>query len=199
MSTRQIDDSSLDRVERSVVAAREGSYAALGQLFDHYHDYLLGIARQDLGKALAGKIAPSDVVQETFLQATKAFPKFDGRTDAELRAWLRKILINQLIDIRKSFQAQKRCISLEVPLEPSAGEASCPQPRPSSIAVTAESQAAVEAALARLPKDYRRVLILRSFENLPFTDVGIELDRSADAARRLWTRAIQRLAAELDT
>ena len=202
MSVPRVDDWSSERFVRSVAAAHEGSFAALGQLLDHYRDYLLRIANQEMNGELAGKVAPSDLVQETFLQATKAFPQFEGRTEAELRAWLRKTLVNNILETQKRFRTLKRAVTLEVPLEPdgsaAAIELSCPASRPSSLAVTAERRVAVECALARLPEDYRRVLTLRSFEDRPFEEVGRELARSAEAARRLWSRAIQRLAMELD-
>lgn len=201
MSVPRVDDFSSEQFERSVTAAHDGSFAALGQLLDHYREYLLRIANQEMNGELAGKIAPSDLVQETFLQATQAFRQFEGRTEAELRAWLRKILVNNILETQKCFRTQKRAVSLEVPLESDGSaapiELPCPAPRPSSLAVSAERRVAVERALARLPEDYRRVLTLRSFEDRPFEEVGRELDRSAEAARRLWSRAIQRLAMEL--
>ena len=53
-------------------------------------------------------------------------------------------------------------------------------------------------ALERLPEDYRRVIILRYQEQLPFEEIGRLLQRSPDAARKLWARAVERLHEELD-
>jgi len=186
--------------EHSVAAARAGSFAALGQLFDHYRDYLLRIAAQELPADLRGKIGASDVVQETFLQATQDFPRFVGHTEAELKAWLRRILLNNVLDAHKRFTTQKRAAELEVPIDvaPHAGAIVCPQPRPSSLAYSAEMRVAIERGMARLPEDYRRVIELRTFEEMSFEEVGRVLSRSAEAARRLWSRAIQRLMRELD-
>jgi RNA polymerase sigma-70 factor (ECF subfamily) len=52
-------------------------------------------------------------------------------------------------------------------------------------------------AIDRLPDDYRRVIEARSFDGLSFEEVGARLDRSAEAARRLWVRALDRLRAEM--
>ncbi len=55
----------------------------------------------------------------------------------------------------------------------------------------------VDAALARLPEDHRRVIELRNREGRPFGEIGDILGRSADAARMLWFRAVERLQREL--
>jgi len=47
--------------------------------------------------------------------------------------------------------------------------------------------------LAELPPDYREVLVLRHFQDLPFEEVGRRMGRSAGAVRMLWLRAIGQL------
>jgi RNA polymerase sigma-70 factor (ECF subfamily) len=54
----------------------------------------------------------------------------------------------------------------------------------------------LRAAIERLPADYRRVMELRYTEGLSFEEVGRRLGRSADAARMLWARAVDRLRQE---
>lgn len=53
------------------------------------------------------------------------------------------------------------------------------------------------AALGRLPDDYRRVIAWRQQEQLSFEEIGQRMQRSPDAARKLWARAIERLKREL--
>src|SRR5690242_11512207 len=98
MAGHRKHDSAASRVERSIISARQGSFTALGQLLDHYRDYLLRVASDQLQSDLAPKLGASDIVQETFLDAARAFPNFVGGTDGELRAWLRQILLNKLRD-----------------------------------------------------------------------------------------------------
>jgi RNA polymerase sigma factor (sigma-70 family) len=59
--------------------------------------------------------------------------------------------------------------------------------------VASEENALLQAALGRLPDDYRRVIELRDLAGKPWNEVGTALDRSADAARQLWYRAIAEL------
>jgi DNA-directed RNA polymerase specialized sigma24 family protein len=51
--------------------------------------------------------------------------------------------------------------------------------------------------MQRLPADHQRIITLVSRQHRSFAEAGSEMGRSADAARRLWGRAIEKLAAEL--
>lgn len=72
-----------------LAAARAGSSEALGQSLEPFREYLLEVARQAVAPALKPKGGASDLVQETFLEAQRLFPRFDGGSSAQLRAWLR--------------------------------------------------------------------------------------------------------------
>src|SRR6202040_2404394 len=72
--------------------ARAGDDAARGRLLEAYRSYLTLLARVQLGRDLQGKVDPSDLVQEAFLEAHRDFGQFQGQTEAELRAWLRRLL-----------------------------------------------------------------------------------------------------------
>jgi RNA polymerase sigma-70 factor (ECF subfamily) len=65
-------------------------------------------------------------------------------------------------------------------------------------AMANEKAEAVARALERLPEDYRRVITLRNQERREFEEIGRLMERSTDAARRLWSRAIERLQQELE-
>ena len=56
----------------------------------------------------------------------------------------------------------------------------------------------IDLALGKLSDVYQQVLRLRYWEDLTFDGIGQELGRTADAARKLWYRAIERLGEELD-
>jgi RNA polymerase sigma-70 factor (ECF subfamily) len=62
----------------------------------------------------------------------------------------------------------------------------------------AEEAAALHAAMSRLSEDYREVLHLRNWQQLPFMDIGEKMGRSAEAARKLWSRALVQLQQELN-
>jgi RNA polymerase sigma-70 factor (ECF subfamily) len=50
--------------------------------------------------------------------------------------------------------------------------------------------------LARLPADYREVIILRNIEELPFKEVAERMGRGEGAVRMLWMRALTQLRQE---
>src|SRR5262249_56518354 len=71
-------------------------------------------------------------------------------------------------------------------------------PSPSTEAMAHEGAEALRRALDRLPEDHRRVITLRHREQRSFEEIGPLLGRSADAARKLWARAVERLRQELE-
>jgi RNA polymerase sigma-70 factor (ECF subfamily) len=48
-------------------------------------------------------------------------------------------------------------------------------------------------ALARLPDEYREVVVLRHLEELSFPEVAERMKRSVDSVQKLWVRALARL------
>ena len=76
--------------------ARSGDRAAAGQLLGHYETYLTLLARVQIGRRLQGKVDAGDIVQETFLEAHRQIRQFRGTTEAELLAWMRRILAGQI-------------------------------------------------------------------------------------------------------
>ena len=186
-----------------IQAARAGSREALGNALETYRNYLLLIAERELGDDLRAKGGASDLVQEAFLEAHKDFARFQGETEADLRSWLRTLLLNRLSKFARRYrQTQKRGIGSEVPLdanqERGAGLAG-DETTPSKMLMAGEHAQAVQLALERLPKDHREVILLRYQEQLTFEEVGRRMDRSADAARKLWWRALVRLQEELES
>ncbi len=163
------------------------------------------------GAALAGttlklRLDASDVVQEACLEAHRDFPNFEGSTEAELLAWLRRILARNLADVARYQNAEmrdyRRQRSLESLLEQSSlsvQEAlAATATTPSSIAAQRERAVLLADALEGLPPDYRDVVILRNLEGLKFNEVAARMGRSSGAVRMLWARAIERLSEALE-
>src|SRR5881227_2756223 len=195
----------LDGAARWLPAARAGSRDALGQVLDAARRYLVTIARQELDADLRAKNCPSDLVQETFVEAQRAFGQFQGDTEAELLAWLRQLLLHRVGKLRRRYRdTQKRRLAREVALggddssEGPAGGLAANVLSPSGQAMEHEQDQALQEALGRLPDDYRRVITLRYQEELSFEEIGRLLQRSPDAARKLWARAVELLHEELE-
>jgi RNA polymerase sigma-70 factor (ECF subfamily) len=186
-----------------IQAARAGSTEALGRLLEGCRAYLLLIANQHLDAALQAKGGPSDLVQETFLEAQHDFARFQGHTHQDLLNWLRGILRHNLLDFRRCYRDRAgRQISQERPLDAGGlaelyDQMVADTPTPDGRAVAAEEAEAVQRAVARLPEDYRRVIALRHEQGRSFHDIAREMGRTAEAARKLWFRAVERLREEM--
>jgi RNA polymerase sigma-70 factor (ECF subfamily) len=184
--------------------AQAGRPDALGQVLEAYRRYLLGIAERELDSALQAKGGASDLVQETFLEAQRDFAQFHGASGDELQAWLRRLLLNNLANFTRRYRGtDKRDVGREVPLAAAAPGVADPgllaeAPSPSGAAVANEQAEAVRAALARLPEDYRQVLVWRYQEGRSFEEIGQRLQRTANAARKLFARALERFEQELE-
>lgn len=183
--------------------ARAGSKEAMGQALETCRPYLLRVADRRLAPDLRAKGGASDMVQQTFMEAQRDFGQFQGETKAELLAWLRQLLLNNMANFERTYRGTgKRQISREVALNDgdssSTGyELAGAVPTPSRQAMENEEAAALERALGRLPEELRRVIELRHQQQYTFDEIARAMNRSASGARALWLRAIERLNEEL--
>lgn len=180
--------------------------AALGALLECYRTYLALLARLHIDRRFQGKADPDDVVQETFLEAHRAFPRFRGLTEAELTGWLRAILAANLADLSRRFlRAQRRDVRLERELAENLDRSSralgqvliAPHSTPSQQAARREQDVLLAEALGRLPADYREVLVLHYLEGLNHPEVARRMGRTVDSVKNLWARALGKLRRSL--
>jgi RNA polymerase sigma-70 factor (ECF subfamily) len=191
-------------VEKWIDLARQGDREALGRLLDLCRHYLLLVANKELTPALWAKIAPSDIVQDTLLEAGRDFPGFLGGSEDDLLAWLRRILRNNVANVRRHFETEKREVDREVPLEEcSPGEllegAVSPTETPSKYVQAREQDEQVRRAIGQLPEHYRQVILLELTGNLTWPQIAEKLSSTPDAARKLWGRAVEELTKVLDS
>lgn len=198
-------DNSVANPEILLNQALAGSQECFGRLLQVYRNYLKLLVMSQLERKLLARVSPSDIVQETFLEASCDFDKFRGANCEEFWAWLRKILVNNLHRaIEQHVLAKKRDVRREVSLEALACsleqstarlESILPDPgsSPSGHLQRAEQEILLADALTELPADQREVIMLRHVEAMPFEKIGQEMERSAGAVRMLWLRAIQAL------
>jgi RNA polymerase sigma-70 factor (ECF subfamily) len=187
-------------------AARAGSREALGKSLEACRRYLLGIARNEMAPQLQGKGGASDIVQETFLEAQRSFGHFQGKSQAELRAWLRQLLHHRVAKFGRRYRTtQKRRLDRErvLPadhlLQHTNGTRLAVLTTPSGLMMADEQAALLRDAVARLPEEYQRVIALRFGERCSFEEIGQRMQRSANAARLLWLRSIERVKREMRT
>jgi RNA polymerase sigma-70 factor (ECF subfamily) len=189
------------RIEDLIKEARASRSGALGQLLDACRSYLMRTASRAVGAPLKIKVAPSDLVQETALDAYRDFEQFRGERLNELVAWLRAILMHNVATAGRRYQvAEKRELGREISLEvhlAAAGDLKDAALSPRSWLAGREEQEVMQRAIERLSADQRTVILLRHREQLSFSEIGDRLGRSMSAAHKLWCRGLVRLQREL--
>ena len=195
-------DRSASAVARCIRLAREGEAEALGTLLHAYRNYLRMMAATCLDRGVQAKADASDVVQETLLAAHQNFVGFRGTTEREWVKWIRRILANKIAELERRFALKGRRVSRERSLEAAMDRSSlmlrnlvpARDHSPSQEAEQRERSVILADALAELEPEDREVVVLRNLRELDWNEIAARTGRSPDAARMLWTRALQRIA-----
>jgi RNA polymerase sigma-70 factor, ECF subfamily len=181
--------------------ARQGQESAVGELLGMFRGYLKLLARLQI-RTRPGLGEPSDFAQEAVIRALKGFNQFRGTTEAELTAWLRKILSRCLADAhRRKSAIHQRPAQAAAKLDRSShhllAQIVAPGESPSELFARREAAVLLADALERLPADYREAIILRQVEGLSSEQVGQRMGRSVASVRRLWARGLIELRQQL--
>ncbi|TWU25367.1 RNA polymerase sigma factor RpoE [Novipirellula galeiformis] len=200
-----LNETKLDAASERLRRAIQGDRESLETLLPSYIGYLKVLSRTQLDKRIQHRVSPSDLVQETLLEAHRDFAKFQGTTIEEFTGWLRRILVHNLAQaVGTHMLAAKRDVRREQVIENFSGAIDRSHLRlsallfdrrrtPASEADHQESLTRMANALETLPSDYRQVIVLRHLDGLPFRLVAERMQRTPGAARMLWLRAIEQL------
>jgi RNA polymerase sigma-70 factor (ECF subfamily) len=189
------------RAESSILLrqARGGSNEALGTLFELCGDKLLALIRVRLGPTVRREVESQDILQQTLLKAFRKIEQFEGSSRDNLMGWLATIAWNEIRDQADFYQRLRRDVRLRQTwvsgFDPAARQL---HTEASRIALNEESRLLV-AAMDRLTVSHREVIVLRRFEELSFREIGQRLDRTPEAARKLFARSMSALTVEMQT
>jgi RNA polymerase sigma-70 factor (ECF subfamily) len=183
----------LDR-DRRLVEAAQADPAQFEALYRKYLAQVYSFAYYELRDHHEAE----DATERTFLAALANLGRFeerarpaDGAGASTFRVWLFQIARNAIAQRRRS---QRR--HLEAPLEAAASVA---DPFDVEAAAVRRDEVGTAArALARLPGDRRRALILRFVDEMTTQEIAGVLGRSEGAVRVLIHRALRSVARELD-
>ncbi len=168
---------------------------------EHYRSYLRVLADIQLGPRLRGKEDASDVVQATLLHAHAAAADFRGTTDAELKAWLKTILSNTLINLAKKYSAKKRDFRLELSIDQQlqesamriVGELSANNTSPSTHLIRQERAEQLAEALTNLLEDEYQAVTLKHIHGWTVAEIAEQLDRTPEGVAGLLRRGLKKL------
>jgi RNA polymerase sigma-70 factor (ECF subfamily) len=195
------DSSETDDLLRRAAA---GDGPATAALFARYRDRLKQMVRLRLDRRLQGRIDPSDVLQEAYLEAARRVGEFASAPTTSPYLWLRSLTAQKLIDLMRHHLGTKmrdagREIALHRGALPQASSLSLAQQllgrltSPSRAAVRAETRLRIQEGLNAMEPLDREVLALRHFELLSNSEVAQVLGLSKAAASNRYVRALQRL------
>jgi RNA polymerase sigma-70 factor (ECF subfamily) len=182
---------------------REGGADALAWLFAANRERLRLAVSLRLDRRLRGRIDPSDVLQDAYLEAAGRLDDFLREAKMAPHLWVRFLTMQQLqIAHRRHLGTQARDAGRELPLEQACGEVSseglaaclaASDTSPTQAAEQQERRAYLERALARLDGPERELISLRHFEGLSTAEVALVLGVQPGAASQRYFRAMKRL------
>ena len=195
--------------DRLLAQASQGDQQILGTLLARHRERLRRMVALRLDRRLQGRIDPSDVIQEAYLEATTRLAEFLTNPSMPFFLWLRFLTGQKLVTLhRHHLGVQMRNADQQVALYagslPEASSVALAAQllghdmRPSEAAIRAEVRIRVQEALERMNPLDREVLALRHFEQLSRAEIAQMFGISESAAGKRYLRALERLRSTLE-
>lgn len=185
--TAEVSD--LDLVQR----VQQGDRRAFDQLVLRYQHKVLKLVM----RYLRNHAEAEDIAQEAFLKAYRAIHSFRG--DSAFYTWIYRIAINTAKNALVS--AKRRPLDYDLDLQdPEQNERAGrlrDEATPESLLLTDEIRQTVDAAIAALPEDLRRAVVLREYEGLSYEDISAAMDCPVGTVRSRIFRAREAIDRQL--
>ena len=187
---------------RLLEQVRAGDRQAFERLFERHRTHLRQLIEGRTDSRLRARIDPSDVVQETHLEAFRRLADYLERQPMPFHLWLRKMAYERLLNLRRDHvTAARRSVTREVPLpDPLSLQLArrllpggSSHGSPAARLARGELAAQMRQALAQLPDDDREILLLRYLDNLSNQECAALLEITPATASKRHGRAILRL------
>jgi RNA polymerase sigma-70 factor (ECF subfamily) len=198
-----------DDTDSLINSATGGDAAALAELFRRHRKRLRQMVRLRLDRRLQGRVDPSDIIQDAFIDAARKISDYKRqRHELPFYLWLRLLTGERLLRVhRLHLEAAMRDAGREVSIYRGA----LPQASSESLAaqllgrltsvsrnlIRAEVQLQLQQALEQMDSIDREIIVLRHFEELSNMEAAQVLGISQQAASNRHLRAMTRLKAIL--
>ena len=189
------------RFQQLLREARDGSTEARWLVVQLFRNMMLTIANDEMDQAIQAREAPSDIVQETIVEAQRDLHRFRGMTEKEMRGWLRRVLKRNIQNLHLKYRTIKRDLNRERPIEtpfqmndPLIPD---PCPSPSTVLDRRERLQGIRLAVKNLPDHYQQVIELYYLKGFSFAQIGKIMRRSEGAVRQLHARSLLELSKRL--
>ena len=191
-----------DALEPGLQEAAAGDPIAWRAIVERHHTRLRRMAGLRLDPRLRGRVDPSDVLQEAYLDAARLLPEYVKAPPLPLFLWLRQLVGTRLAKAHRSHLATAaRDVRRETVPDPAPAVSSvalaeqlvATGPRPSEAAAREELRDRLFTTLEQMDPLDREVLALRHFEQLTNSEAARTLGLTDGAASKRYVRALERL------
>jgi RNA polymerase sigma-70 factor (ECF subfamily) len=185
-------DASLEATSVLLERLRTGDSAALDLLLARYLKPLARWASGRLPTWARDLRDTDDLVQDAVMGTLRQLNAFEAQKEGAFHAYLRQAVNNRIRDEIRRVRRRPQAVIADDDLEDRS-------PSPLEAAIGRDALERYERALARLPEADREAVIARVDLGLGYADIGAALGKpSPDAARMMVSRALLRLAQEMD-
>lgn len=194
------DQPATDDPSHLLKRAQGGDEEAFAALCRRHEATLRGRIARSLSARVQRKVSVRDVLQEALLVAHRRLAELDATEDEAFGRWLGKIVEHKTREaVRRHVTTAKRDVRREVTRAGPTPDAPRPGrgPTPSQAAIAGETREAARRAMADLPPHYAEVVALIQGEGLTFREAAERTDRTLDSVKKIYMRALSRLAADL--
>ena len=174
--------------------ARRGTEDDVNAFYERCARKLLPLIRLRLGRSLRREMESRDILQAVLCKSLGRLD--DVRDPAAVMTWLARIAENEIRDQADFYKRQRRDAAMRAPIE-DAADVPAPVRHALSQAIVSRETERLEAALEELAEAQREVIVLRKLEELTFPEIAQRLDKSEDACRMAFSRAMAALTIRL--
>lgn len=160
--------------------ASHGDRAALEQLLERHADRIHALCR----RIIPHRDDALDATQEAMIAVVRGIRRFDGR--AAFTTWLYRVATNAALDELR--RKQRRPVPADLPERPATGP---------SVDVQVDTRIDIDAALARIPEDFRVAVVLRDLCDLDYAEIATVLELPPGTVRSRIARGRAALAEQL--
>lgn len=171
-----------DEEKRLVREAKDGNTEAFGKLVERYQRRVYTV----IYRFVRNHTEADDLAQEAFIRAFRAIDRFDLRYP--FSPWMYRIAINLTLNHLK--KRKLPMVDTDLERKPSADN-------PVGAHEQNQTRRKVHAAIARLPLKLRQVLVLRAYEDWPYSRIAQILDIPIGTVMSRLARARQTVKEEL--
>jgi RNA polymerase sigma-70 factor, ECF subfamily len=189
----------LAQVQAWISRLKNGEADALGALLEYYRPRLRQMVRLWLDPQLTVRVDPSDIIQETYLDAKRQLRRYLHEPNVLFYVWLRGLAQQRIANAaRHHRQTQARSVAREEFLSDQSSELLARRllSKGASASETLNRKEVcrrVREAMGRLSPSDHEVILMRHFEELSNREVAQTLSLSESGATMRYGRALFRL------